>query len=169
MLIKDRPEYRQKTDILRFPPSESVQSAVERMSTKNYGSSLVIDDQEKLVGIFTERDLMRRVVNKGLDPKTTKLSDVMTSDVRVATADDNLIDWLRMMSNERFRHLPVVAEDGTVVTVMSQGDFVSYTWPELIGRVAEQARASLGSGYYGILIIAAIMVYSLAMLLIFNS
>ncbi|MEM1193624.1 MAG: CBS domain-containing protein [Pseudomonadota bacterium] len=168
MLIKDRPEYRQKTDILKFPASETVLSAVQKMSTRNYGSSLIVDDQDGLLGIFTERDLMRRVVNKGLDPASTPLSDVMTGEVKVATADDNLIDWLRMMSNERFRHLPVIDEHGKVVTIMSQGDFVSYTWPDLMGRVAEQTRASLGGRFYPAVIAGAIAIYTLIMMLIFN-
>ncbi len=168
MLIKDRPEYHQKADILKFPGTETVKSAVQKMSTKNYGSSLIVDEESKPLGIFTERDLMRRVVAKGLDPETTRLEDVMTSDVKVARADDDLRDWLRIMSNERFRHLPVVAEDGTVVTVMSQGDFVSYTWPQLMDRMVEQTRASLGERYYPFLIAAGIAIYTLVMILIFN-
>jgi Mg/Co/Ni transporter MgtE len=66
----------------------------------------------------------------------------MTSDLKLAKADDNLIDWLRQMSNERFRHLPVVDDQGILIGIMSQGDFVSYTWPELLGRVKEQAQAT---------------------------
>jgi CBS-domain-containing membrane protein len=46
------------------------------------------------------------------------------------------------MSNDRFRHLPVVDEDGILVGIMSQGDFVSYTWPQLLGRLGEQTRAT---------------------------
>ena len=48
----------------------------------------------------------------------------MTTQVRAAKEDDNLLDWLRIMSNDRFRHLPVVDEEGKVVSMMSQGDFV---------------------------------------------
>ena len=66
----------------------------------------------------------------------------MTKDLKLAKVDDNLLDWLRQMSNDRFRHLPVVDDAGKLIGLMSQGDFVSYTWPELINRVKEQARAT---------------------------
>jgi CBS-domain-containing membrane protein len=62
--------------------------------------------------------------------------------LRLARGDDDLLDWLRQMSNDRFRHLPVVDDDGTLIGIMSQGDFVSYTWPELLSRLKEQARAT---------------------------
>ncbi|MGF1545223.1 MAG: CBS domain-containing protein [Parvularculaceae bacterium] len=167
MKIKDRPEYAQKTDILRFSPGVTVAEAVKAMSTKNYGSSLVIDENEKLLGIFTERDLMRRVVANDVDPATTPLRDVMTDSVKVATAEDSLIDWLRIMSNERFRHLPVVDEDGRVVTIMSQGDFVSYTWPDLLQRVGEQARATIAPNVQIAFMVGGVMLYTIVMMLIF--
>ncbi len=64
----------------------------------------------------------------------------MTTDLKVARADDDLLDWLRLMSNERFRHLPVVDDQGVIIGMMSQGDFVSYTWPELMGGCASRPR-----------------------------
>ena len=70
---------------------------------------------------------MRRLLNKSLDPNTTPLSDIMTTEVRTGRAEDEVVDWLRQMSNERFRHLPVVDEQGRLVNFMSQGDFVSFT------------------------------------------
>jgi signal-transduction protein with cAMP-binding, CBS, and nucleotidyltransferase domain len=70
------------------------------------------------------------------------LRDIMTSDLKLAKPEDDLLDWLRQMSNDRFRHVPVVGEDGRVLTIMSQGDFVSYTWPQLLIRLREQAKAT---------------------------
>jgi CBS domain-containing protein len=143
MKIKDRAEYRSKAPVMTFAPDETVLVAAQAMSEKNYGAAVVISPDRRPVGIVTERDFMRRLINKGLDPKTTPLSAIMTTDLKLAKADDNLLDWLRQMSNERFRHLPVVDDDGTLVSIMSQGDFVSYTWPELFTRVREQAQATL--------------------------
>ncbi len=142
MKIKDRPEFNNKSAVMTFSPDESVFTAIQAMSDKNYGAAIVINGDRKPVGIVTERDFMRRLLSKELNPKTTKLSAIMTSDLKLARADDNLIDWLRQMSNERFRHLPVVDDQGTLIGIMSQGDFVSYTWPELLGRVKEQAQAT---------------------------
>jgi CBS domain-containing protein len=142
MKIKDRAEYSSKSSVMTFRPDESVFSAAQAMSEKNYGAAVVISPDFKPIGIVTERDFMRRLINKGLDPQTTPLSAIMTTDLKLANAEDNLLDWLRQMSNERFRHLPVVDEKGVLVSIMSQGDFVSYTWPELMGRVKEQAKAT---------------------------
>ncbi len=142
MRIKDRPEYRSKSPVLTFTPDDTVLAAVKAMSEKNYGAVVIVDPAKKPVGIVTERDFMRRLLNNSLDPKTTKLREIMTADVKVARAEDDLLDWLRQMSNDRFRHLPVVDDDGIVINMMSQGDFVSYTWPQLLGRVVEQAKAT---------------------------
>ncbi len=142
MKIKDRPEFRSKAAVLSFAPTDTVFAAVQAMSQKNYGAVVVVSPDNKPVGIVTERDFMRRLLNNALDPKTTLLHEIMTTDVKAAKADDDLLDWLRQMSNDRFRHLPVVDDDGTVISMMSQGDFVSYTWPQLLSRLGEQARAT---------------------------
>ena len=142
MKIKDRAEFSSKSQVMTFSPDDTVFFAAQAMSAKNYGAAVIINSDRKPIGIVTERDFMRRLINNGLDPVSTPLSAIMTTDLKLARADDNLLDWLRQMSNERFRHLPVVDEQGTLVSIMSQGDFVSYTWPELMGRVREQAQAT---------------------------
>jgi CBS domain-containing protein len=142
MKIKDRPEYRSKGVVLSFGKDTMVQDAVAVMSEKNYGAVVIIDAANKPLGIVTERDLMRRVLAKQKDPKATPLAEIMTTDLKVAKAEDNLLDWLRIMSNERFRHLPIVDDGGVLVAMMSQGDFVSYTWPELIQRLGDQSKAT---------------------------
>ncbi len=142
MKIKDRAEFSSKSSVMTFRPDETVFNAAQAMSDKNYGAAVVISPDFKPIGIVTERDFMRRLINKGLDPMTTPLSIIMTTDLKLARSEDNLLDWLRQMSNDRFRHLPVVDDNGKLVSIMSQGDFVSYTWPELIGRVREQAKAT---------------------------
>ncbi len=170
MKIKDRPEFKNKSAVMTFSPSDSAYTAIQAMSDKNYGAAVIISKDRKPLGIVSERDFMRRLLNKNLDPKKTKLSDIMTSDLKLAKADDNLIDWLRQMSNERFRHLPVVDDDGTLIGIMSQGDFVSYTWPELLNRMKEQAKATfdinpsifaaMGAGIFIVLILIVALIAS---------
>lgn len=145
MKIKDRTEFSSKSSVMTFKPDETVFNAAQAMSEKNYGAAVIVSPDFKPIGIVTERDFMRRLINKGLDPQTTLLSTIMTTDLKLANVDDNLLDWLRQMSNERFRHLPVVDDEGKLISIMSQGDFVSYTWPELIGRVREQAQATFAT------------------------
>lgn len=142
MQIKDRPEFRRKDTVLTMEAHAMVATAVTVMSEKNYGAVVIVTTDQKPIGIVTERDFMRRLLAKGLDPTKTALRDIMTSDLKVAKPEDELLDWLRQMSNDRFRHVPVVDDDGRVITIMSQGDFVSYTWPELLSRLTEQAKAT---------------------------
>lgn len=142
MQIKDRPEYKRKGEILTMAPHESIASAVAVMSERNYGAVVIVSPDDKPIGIVTERDFMRRLLARNLDPNTTELREIMTSDLKVAKPEDELLDWLRQMSNDRFRHVPIVGEDGRVINIMSQGDFVSYTWPQLLGRLTEHAKAT---------------------------
>ena len=142
MQIQDRPEYQQKAEVLTMSPDTMVAEAVMIMSKFNYGAMVVVTPDDRPVGIVTERDFMRRLLANKLDQETTPLSAIMTRDLKVAHPEDDLLDWLRQMSNDRFRHVPVVGEDGRVITIMSQGDFVSYTWPELLSRLKVQAKAT---------------------------
>jgi CBS domain-containing protein len=162
MKIKDRREFKTKGKVITVKPTDLVSKAVEIMSAKNIGAVVAVDKDNKVLGILTERDLMRRLLNAKLNPDKTKVSEIMTSEVRVASGDDSLLEWLQIMSNERFRHLPIVDDNGCLVNIMSQGDFVSYTWPELLGRVAENTKASFAGGRYQVfLIIAALLAYAL--------
>ena len=143
MFIKDRKEFASKPKPMVAKKDLSVFDAVKQMSSKNFGSIIIVDDDERLLGMFTERDLLRRVVAEGKDPQTLRLNDVMTTELRVAREDDSILEWLRIMSNERFRRLPIVDDDNRVTGIMTQGDFVSYTWPDLIYHAKQLVKASV--------------------------
>ncbi|MEM1378705.1 MAG: CBS domain-containing protein [Pseudomonadota bacterium] len=166
MKIKDRPELKSKPAPLTTKPDELVVDAVKRMAEKNFGSIIVLKPDDTVAGILTERDIFRRVVAELRDPSTTRVSEVMTADVRTANEEDNLLDWLRIMSNERFRRLPVVDEQGRLTSVMSQGDFVSYTWPQLFQQAATLVKSTIGAGPQIFLIAGGIFVYTI--LLVFS-
>ena len=168
MRIGDRPEFARKAAVMTFGAEEMVSVAVRAMSEKNFGAAVITDSNSKPIGIVTERDFMRRLLDKGLDQKKTRLSDIMTTDLKLAKADDNLLDWLRQMSNDRFRHLPVVDDNGKLIGLMSQGDFVSYTWPELITRVKEQARATFDLNP-SILTLIGVGIFAMFALLVFKA
>lgn len=164
--IKDRPEFKSKSPALTFAPDTMVNVAVHAMSAKNYGAAVIVNSHNKPVGIVTERDFMRRLLDKDLDPKSTTLSQIMTSDLKVAQPDDDIIDWVRQMSNERFRHVPIVDQNGILVNIMSQGDFVSYTWPELLSQVKDRAVYTVSSKYQIFYIAFGIALYTLATILV---
>lgn len=142
MQIQDRPEFRSKSAVMTFGPTDLVIDAVRAMSERNYGAVVIVDLDQRPVGIVSERDFMRRLLNRALDPSATRLEEIMTRELKVARKDDELLGWLQQMSNERFRHLPIVDDQGRLINIMSQGDFVSYTWPQLLNRIGEQARAT---------------------------
>ncbi len=159
--IKDRPEFRSKSPVMTFPPDALVSTAVRAMSEKNYGAAVVVDGARKPIGIVTERDFMRRLLDKGLDPSVTPVSAIMTRDLKIGRAEDTMIEWVRQMSNERFRHVPIVDDDGVLINIMSQGDFVSYTWPDMFRQMKDDTVRSIGAGYQGLIILAGILVYSI--------
>jgi len=169
MTLKDRPEFASKPKPLCFSPTATVAEAVAEMSEKNFGSVVIVDKDEKVIGIATERDVMKKLVNAGKDAKSTTLADIMTKDPRMARATDDVVDWLRIMSNDRFRRLPVVDAEGRIMVIFTQGDFVSYTWPDLIFQAKELAKASVGRNYPVWLIGGGIMLYSILMIIVVSS
>jgi CBS domain-containing protein len=168
MKIKDRIEFKSKSPVITFAPEDLVMSAVKVMAEKNFGAGVVVDKAGKPIGIITERDFMRRLLAKGLDPNKTRISAIMTKDLKLASGDDSVVDWLRIMSNERFRHLPIIDEKGVLVNLMSQGDFVSYTWPQLLVTIKEKAQGSFLDRFYLYMIGLVAMVYGAALILVFK-
>jgi CBS domain-containing protein len=167
--LMDRPEYKMKQQPLTCAPDSSVFDAVTKMAEKNYGSVIVIDGDKKVIGIVTERDVMNKLVAKERDARCTTLADIMTPHPRVARETDDMIDWLRIMSNERFRRLPVVDENGHIKAVFTQGDFVSYTWPDLINQMKSIATATVTKNWPLFLIGGGVAVYSLVMVVVLGN
>lgn len=166
MRIADRTEFKSKAPPLTCSPDTTVFDAVTRMAEKNFGSIFITDANGHVLGVMTERDIFRRVIGESRDPKTTKVSEVMTTEVRMANKDDKVLDWLQVMSNERFRRLPVVDDDKKLVAVMSQGDFVSYTWPQLLNQVGQMAQATIAPIFNPLSIVLGVLVYSVVLVLI---
>ncbi len=102
--------------------AETVRDVARKMSEKNVGAVAVLDDG-KLVGVFSERDLMKRVVAAGLNPEKTTVESVMTTDIIVASPVDDLDDALQKMHAVGCRHLPVV-ESGNLIGMISLRDLL---------------------------------------------
>jgi CBS domain-containing protein len=92
------------------------------MTKANCGSVLVIDSAGAMLGIFTERDVMTRVVAKGLAPDKTVLADVMTKNPRSIPPETKVSDAVLMMLEYGFRHLPILAPSGKILGVFSIRD-----------------------------------------------
>lgn len=114
----DRPvESIMQRDFLVAGPASTVIAAVRQMAARNVGAILVADEG-RLVGIFTERDVLRRIVAPGLDPQATKLADVMTREPFTVGTDAPFGYALSVMQEKGFRHLPVI-HDGKTVGIVS--------------------------------------------------
>ena len=103
-------------------PSESALDVSRRMCEQGVGAIIVLDG-ERLVGIFSERDLMTRVVVAGRDPRLTRVVEVMTHDVITAGLDESVDRCLQKMQRAGCRHLPVV-HDGRVISMLSMRDLL---------------------------------------------
>ena len=169
MKICERPEFKSKKATVTYKENDKVIDAVKKMSKENFGSVVVVDNNHKVKGIVTERDLMKKLLNNGMNPKTTKLKEIMTSPVKVADKDDELVVWLRQMSNERFRHVPVVDKTGKLINIMSQGDFVSYTWPDLLYQVKELAKEGYPKINQLVIVCLGVLVYTLVLMFAFKN
>ena len=127
------------------------------MCEKNIGSIVVVNPDETIAGIVTERDMMIRVLGGKVDPEQATLAEIMTTEVRSASEEDDLVDWMQTMSHERFRHLPIVDNQGRLICMMSQGDFIAYTWPDLYDKVKQDIKGGLARSFQILLIAFAVI------------
>lgn len=112
------------SDVATITPDTMVMVAVQKMNERKIGALLVVD-AERPVGIFTERDVLVRVVAAGLDPKTTPVNEVMTRNPVVVHSTVTVKEALFVISTKRCRHLPVVDDDG-LRGLISIGDLTSW-------------------------------------------
>ena len=116
----------QKTSALwSVAPDSTVFDAIKIMAEKNIGALLVMSG-DKLAGVFTERDYTRKIALHGKSSRDTRVAEVMTGNVTTISPDDYLEDGMRLMTEQRVRHLPVV-EGTRVVGIISIGDLVNWT------------------------------------------
>lgn len=117
---------RKGDEIWSVTPSDSVAACIALMCEQDIGVVLVLDDAEggRLVGILSERDCLRRVVARGLDPASTEVREVMTKDVVAAWPLQQIEECLETLNDHRIRHIPVV-EKGRVTGLVSLRDIAA--------------------------------------------
>ena len=108
--------------IISIKPEESVLDAIRLMAEKGIGSLVVMEDQE-LLGIMSERDYARKVIIKGRSSESTAVSEIMTANVFTTSSSETVNDCMSVMTEKKIRHLPVV-EDNAVIGMISIGDLV---------------------------------------------
>ncbi len=123
-------------DVVTASKGDSVLYAVRVLVDHNIGGVVVVDGEE-VIGILTERDILRLVANKPDELQTLEVGQVMTRDVIRVAPDDDLADVVEVMTKNRIRHLPVI-ENGRVAGIVTIGDVVN-----AFRRVAEDENAHL--------------------------
>ena len=132
--------------IATLNPADSVMDAVNMMTERKIGAVIIVDNNARLAGIFTERDLVNRVVVKGLDAASTPLKQVMTTNPDTLAPGDTAMNALELMSARRYRHLPVL--DGeNVVGMVSIRDLFNVVKAQLEEDLREREKFIFGSDY----------------------
>ena len=113
------------SQVLSIGPRTTVFDAIKLMADKNVGA-LLVTEGEKLLGVISERDYTRNVILKGKSSRETPVIDIISSQPVVASPEDKVVDCMRLMTQKRVRHLPVLNGD-KIVGVISIGDLVNWT------------------------------------------
>jgi CBS domain-containing protein len=113
------------TALVAVTPETRVGDAARRMVEQDVGAAIVLADGDDLVGVITERDLLR-CVSEGIDP-AVPVSDRMTRHVLTASPQTELAEAMALMVDGHFRHLPVVNDEGHVIGLASMRDLMAYT------------------------------------------
>jgi CBS domain-containing protein len=135
---------RKGSTVFSLPPDVTVVAAVKEMDRHKIGAILVIDSG-RIVGIFTERDVLTRVVAAGLDPKKTPIERVMTRDPMTVPSTTTVEEVMKLITDKRFRHLPVV-DGGRLVGMVSIGDILR-RMVDTHRHEAEQLKQYITGGY----------------------
>lgn len=127
-------------------PAATVRKAAEVMAEQSIGAVMIVDLTGRLIGIFSERDLVNRVVVPGLDPQSALLAEVMTTDPVTVDPDSCALEALNLMADHHIRHLPVVRH-GRPIAMVSVRDLYGALYAELEEDLSE-SKAFIYSGGY---------------------
>jgi CBS domain-containing protein len=125
--------FEERESIHAVGPDTPVTACVQKMTVEKIGA-LIVMDGERLVGIFTERDALNKVLAAGRDPVSTKVSEVMTKDPYCIPPTTTVGEAMELVTARRIRHLPVL-ENGKVLAVLSSGDLTHWLVKDQMGEV----------------------------------
>jgi CBS domain-containing protein len=135
---------RKGSAVYSVQPTDTVFEAITLMAGKNVGALLVMDDG-RLVGVISERDYTRKVALLGKDSRTTLVREIITNRLFTVPPEATVSECLRLMVDNRVRHLPIV-EGGAVIGVVSIGDLVNWVITSQTAAI-EQLESYISGGY----------------------
>lgn len=131
-------------EVLTIPPDATIAEAVDTLAAHRIGALVVSPDGRTPVGILSERDVVRQLAKEGPAVCDRRVEELMTREVRTCALDDRAVSILPIMTQGRFRHMPVV-EDGVLVGLLSIGDVVAARLTEM--EADNTAMEAMLSGY----------------------
>ena len=130
-------------DPITMTPDSTLQACLDVMQKHRVGSLLVVDASDRLVGIFTERDFLLKVLGKVPDFSSVQVKDFMTKDPVREKPDASLAFALSVMSHGGFRHVPIVDQDDTPIGMVSVKDVVDYFVKKMLDGIFESVDTEL--------------------------
>lgn len=121
------------SEVITIGPDQTISEAISRLSYYNIGVLIVVGDRGNVVGIISERDIVRRLV-EDQELLSRKVSEVMTSEVIVGVPEDDVMSVVHTMTEKRFRHIPVISK-GQLIGIISIGDILKAQRDQYHGQI----------------------------------
>jgi len=120
------------------PPDASAVDAAKVMQNEDAGVVPIVEDDGRLIGVVTDRDIALRVVAEGREPESTKVAEIASQNLATVDPQQDIDEALRLMAEHQVRRLPVVEEDGRLVGILAQADVARHLDASRTGEVVEQ-------------------------------
>jgi CBS domain-containing protein len=137
-----------RTPLVTVRPDATVMQAVRTMAEESIGA-VAVTEGSRLVGMFSERDLMLRVVSERQDPETIQVRDVMTSPVETIQRDSSVDEALKLMLDKHIRHLPIIDRDGRLAGMISMRSLLHDKVEELTDQLDSLEAYFTADGFGG--------------------
>ena len=124
MKVSEALEQKQNRKLVTIRPEDTIETTATLLATNKIGAMPVRDEDGKLVGVISERDIVRGMSDKGGRAVSLSVQTLMTSPVTTCSPDDNIASVLDTMTQRHFRHMPVLDGNGNLMGMISQGDLV---------------------------------------------
>jgi len=127
-------------DLVYCMPGDTVTEVARLMKKEDIGPVLIVDNERTrtLVGIVTDRDLVLKVIAEGLDPKSTKVNDVMSKKLVTCDAEDDVEQAVSAMAQFQLRRIPVVGDNMKLVGIIAQADVARMDAPDRTGELVKE-------------------------------
>lgn len=169
MIIKigDLPEATNRDEIATCSPKTQLRAAAKYMAEWNIGAIPVLDQEGRVVGIFSERDLLKRVAAQDKRIDDVIIEDVMTPNPKTVKLNDSVSGAIESMVKGGYRHLPVVDEDGFLTGMLSIRDFMALNWKQMLSRAGKFSIIAFFKSPQAFAMLLGIILYSIVVISFF--